>query len=61
MQIEKNVEYVGKKRDGVSFSPKDISAAASFLEVSFLFSVVIPSVNGIIFKVVSVITHYWVC
>lgn len=36
MQIEKNVEYVGKKRDGVSFSPKDISAAASFLEVSFL-------------------------
>ena len=32
-QIERNVEYVGKKRDGVSFSPKDISAAASFLEV----------------------------
>lgn len=32
-QIERNIEYVGKKRDGVSFSPKDISAAASFLEV----------------------------
>lgn len=31
-QIERNVEYVGKKRDGVSFSPKDISAVASFLE-----------------------------
>ncbi|XP_024364544.1 nucleolar complex-associated protein 2 [Physcomitrium patens] len=31
-QIERNVEYVGKKRDGVSFSPKDISSASSFLE-----------------------------
>jgi hypothetical protein len=32
-QIERNVEYVGRKRDGVTFSPKDISAVSSFLEV----------------------------
>ncbi|KAH8970165.1 hypothetical protein BDL97_02G073800 [Sphagnum fallax] len=31
-QIERNVEYVGRKRDGVTFSPKDISAVSSFLE-----------------------------
>ncbi|EFJ32380.1 hypothetical protein SELMODRAFT_144099 [Selaginella moellendorffii] len=31
-QIERNVEFVTKKREGVSFSPKDSEAVASFLK-----------------------------
>ncbi|KAI5071127.1 hypothetical protein GOP47_0013378 [Adiantum capillus-veneris] len=31
-QIEQNIEYVGRKRDGVNFSPKDSQLVASFLQ-----------------------------
>ncbi|KAJ7191601.1 hypothetical protein O6H91_Y523000 [Diphasiastrum complanatum] len=31
-QVEKNIEFVSKKRDGVAFSPKDFPSASMFLQ-----------------------------
>ncbi|KAJ7189637.1 hypothetical protein O6H91_Y531600 [Diphasiastrum complanatum] len=35
-QVEKNIEFVSKKRDGVAFSPKDFPSASMFLQVPVL-------------------------
>lgn len=37
IQVEQNIDFVEKKRNEVSFSPKDQQAAESFLQVSFPF------------------------